>query len=610
MKKFFLLSALAFAFHFSDACNAYFTHTYTCAGDTVFFQALDQAAVYTWDFGDTASGVANVSHDTSAWHVYSTPGTYFVTLFVNIGAEWDYRSQFITIGPGCFDAQFGVTCNYDTNLYFTNQSTGDYISVLWEFGDTASPNNTSTNISDMHQFSAPGVYNVTLIISDSTNSDTAVQQVNVSGHCISAQFFNFLGGDCVQDTVHVGISYGGDPASYYWDFGDPSTGSANNSTDSSGSHLFSAPGTYLVYVVASNAAETDTFYTIQNIIDCDVWPGNINTDGEVNMEDLFAIGIYFGDTGTARASVSNAWAAQAATNWNSNGSGFMYLQDLVDMKHADCNGDGIINSLDITALNQNYGMQLPNYPHNDLIQMMPVAAGDPVLQVLTQPSYNGAMNVSLPIDLSGSPNVADVYGVAARIYYDPALVVAGSVGLTFTGSWLGTTGIDMITLVKDDSVNGYVDFGIVRTDKTGVLGNGPIAWLNFTLAQNSGVMNLNIDPVIRLISNGLPLNQEIFKPVSKQDNQFAFLNVSVDEKGKSFLNVFPNPATGILTISSTNESIVKITLTDITGAEYLVNNFSGESFVEKIDVKDIPAGIYLIKVETKNGIKNGRIVIE
>jgi hypothetical protein len=229
---------------------------------------------------------------------------------------------------------------------------------------------------------------------------------------------------------------------------------------------------------------------------------------------------------------------------------------------------------------------------------------------LTQPSYNGAMNVSLPIDLSGSPNVADVYGVAARIYYDPALVVAGSVGLTFTGSWLGTTGIDMITLVKDDSVNGYVDFGIVRTDKTGVLGNGPIAWLNFTLAQNSGVMNLNIDPVIRLISNGLPLNQEIFKPVSKQDNQFAFLNVSVDEKGKSFLNVFPNPATGILTISSTNESIVKITLTDITGAEYLVNNFSGESFVEKIDVKDIPAGIYLIKVETKNGIKNGRIVIE
>lgn len=610
MKKLLLVLTFVLTYSFSSACNAFFTHTYACAGDTVFFQALDQFGVYTWDFGDTTSGAANVSHDTATWHVYNTPGTYFVTLFVNIGAEWDYRSQFITIGTDCFDAAFSTECSSDSTLLFNNESTGDYTSVSWDFGDTASAANHDTTLNPFHTFSAPGTYTVTLVTSDGTNSDTSSQQVIVSGGCISANFYNFLGGNCVQDTTHITVFYGGNPTAYLWNFGDPASGISNISTDSAGSHQYSVPGTYLITLIVSNAFETDTFYNIQNIIDCNVWPGNVNTDGRVNMEDLFAIGIYYGDTGTIRPMISNSWTGFQSANWSTSFD-MMYLQDLIDKKHADCNGDGVINALDISAIDQNYDSILPNYPHNDLIQMMPVTANDPVLEVATPLSYQGATNVSLPINLSAIDSVRNVYGIASRIYYDPALVVPGSVNVTFNNSWLGTSNVDMLALYKDFSSAGYVDFGIVRTDKITKTGNGTIAYLNFTLTQVSGMMDIEIDPVIRLIKNGsFSTNQEVFLPVSGINSQFNFINVSVEENENSLAGVYPNPAKDFITIHSLKSEISRVVITDVTGKEVLVRECYSHASSVVIDCRELSAGIYFVNVMTNKGMSKKKFVVQ
>ena len=74
MKKILLLILFGFFFQCSKtiACNANFTHTYACAGDTVFFEALDQFAVYTWDFGDGSPTEVAVN---PSYHIFVNPGT-------------------------------------------------------------------------------------------------------------------------------------------------------------------------------------------------------------------------------------------------------------------------------------------------------------------------------------------------------------------------------------------------------------------------------------------------------------------------------------------------------------------------------------------------------
>jgi hypothetical protein len=274
----------------------------------------------------------------------------------------------------------------------------------------------------------------------------------------------------------------------------------------------------------------------------------------------------------------------------------MYLQDLVDKKHADCNGDGIVSTLDLTAINQNYGNLLPGYPHNDAIQMMPVTPADPVLQVLTPAVYDGPFTVSLPIDLSAPDSVRNVYGLAARVHYDPAMIVPGSVTVNFTNGWLGTYGIDMIGLVKDFYSDGYVEFGMVRADNNKASGNGIVAYLNFTLSQASGLINLDIDPVVRLISNGIS-NQEVFLPISKINSQFNFLNVSVDEIGHNGVMLFPNPATDVICLQTNDHSsIEKIILCDMNGRIITEQNFDGSSSSGFVDCSHFPPGIYMATI--------------
>jgi len=69
---------------------------YPKAGETVYFyEYCDNAKTFEWDFGD---GSGSTSADPQ--HVYSTAGTYLVTLTIYSGrGESDYSSESIEIEP-------------------------------------------------------------------------------------------------------------------------------------------------------------------------------------------------------------------------------------------------------------------------------------------------------------------------------------------------------------------------------------------------------------------------------------------------------------------------------------------------------------------------------
>ena len=60
-------------------------------------------------------------------------------------------------------------------MLFTDQSTGDPTSWLWDFGD----GQTSDERNPSHTYAAAGNWIVTLEVSNASGSDTAVEEVRV-----------------------------------------------------------------------------------------------------------------------------------------------------------------------------------------------------------------------------------------------------------------------------------------------------------------------------------------------------------------------------------------------------------------------------------------------
>lgn len=81
------------------------------------------------------------------------------------------------------------------------------------------------------------------------------------------------------------------------------------------------------------------------------------------------------------------------------------------------------------------------------------------------------------------------------------------------------------------------------------------------------------------------------------NNEGGVLSTKDDVKIiKNMVSIYPNPTSDILNIK-TDSKINAVSVVDITGKKV---NVKLEN--DKVDVRDLPAGIYLINVETKDGI--------
>lgn len=84
----------------------------------------------------------------------------------------------ITVRTSAPVANFTYTALGNSNVQFTNLSTGSNLTYSWTFGDSSSG---STDVSPQHQYPAPGTYTVTLVASSATTgqASTKTEQVVV-----------------------------------------------------------------------------------------------------------------------------------------------------------------------------------------------------------------------------------------------------------------------------------------------------------------------------------------------------------------------------------------------------------------------------------------------
>jgi PKD repeat protein len=160
-------------------------------------------------------------------------------------------------------ADFAATVNPSTDgAQFTDTSSpgaggAPIVSRQWQFGDPASgAANTADTPAPAHTFSAPGVYSVSLVVTDANGlSSTTTQPVTAPGAPTAAFTAASTGAPLTYsfaDSSRPGIG-GAAIVAWLWNFGDPASGSADESALNDPQHTFTATGSYTVCLSVRDA---------------------------------------------------------------------------------------------------------------------------------------------------------------------------------------------------------------------------------------------------------------------------------------------------------------------------------------------------------------------
>ena len=74
------------------------------------------------------------------------------------------------------------------------------------------------------------------------------------------------------------------------------------------------------------------------------------------------------------------------------------------------------------------------------------------------------------------------------------------------------------------------------------------------------------------------------------------------------INIYPNPASGKVTVELVNTSVATVSLIDMNGRA--LSSYSFQSPVSSFDVSGLPSGIYFVKVASQTGIAISKLVVK
>jgi PKD repeat protein len=217
--------------------NVTFTNTSTGDFSTLF-----------WEFGD-----GNTSSEINPVHNYSTSGIFTVSLTVAGlgGSDSEVKTGHISVFSPT-EAQFSGSPTSGIaplSVHFTNQSSGDYTSQSWIFGDGAS----SVLSSPIHEYLTSGTYTVSLTIDGpgGLDQETKINYITVYDPVIADFSATPTSGIGPLEVTFTNLSTG-DYDTLAWDFGD-----GGSSVEANPSHVYTAAGTYTVSLTVIGDGGTD-----------------------------------------------------------------------------------------------------------------------------------------------------------------------------------------------------------------------------------------------------------------------------------------------------------------------------------------------------------------
>jgi PKD repeat protein len=206
-----------------------------------------------WDFGD-----GGTSTEQSPSHTFTAGGTYTVTLTVTNPAGSTCTTRTVSVAPRPWIAA-DFTANVTSGpapltVQFTDSSIGTITYRAWEFGDGA----TSTETNPVHTFTAPGTYTVRLLVSNFGTTDRHDLTVTVTAGAAPAPLVADFEANATSGAAPLAVQFtdastGDGIDGRWWFFGD-----GGSATGTDPVHVYTAPGTYAVTLVVTNAGGLDS----------------------------------------------------------------------------------------------------------------------------------------------------------------------------------------------------------------------------------------------------------------------------------------------------------------------------------------------------------------
>jgi len=336
-----------------------------------------------------------------------------------------------------------------------------------------------------------------------------------------------------------------------------------------------------------------------------VWPGDANNDGRVDINDLLSIGVAYGYTGPKRANATTNWTAQPCNDWSS------AFKNGMNEKFADCNGNGTIDSNDVSIIALNF-----TKPHFKALAPASGSPTDPPLTVkFSRDSVQAGDSVTAVISLgSSSIKASNVYGVTLSVNYGAYMLDPKSISTDFAKSWLGSIHKNMVALIVNDSVNRVLHIGLTRTDHNNMSGEGEIGLVSIYMPDNvAGKREVKQYFNMQILDyKSISANEDTISLNPTGDSALVYeykagiTNTSMKNAG---LNIYPNPAKRIINVQADNTLINSISITGVMG-KIVYQSLNDGAIEITVPVSTLPPGVYIIQVITPKGIYLSRFIKE
>jgi hypothetical protein len=340
-----------------------------------------------------------------------------------------------------------------------------------------------------------------------------------------------------------------------------------------------------------------------------VRPGDSNRDGQANAYDLLHLGVGHNTTGSPRPEATTDWTLQFSPNWTEN------VVDAVNYKHLDCDGNGALNEYDADVIVQHYSPI-----DTTVVALLP---NTPLLRI-EFPSDTIVVDADIPAPVEikgkvmlGSPVLPalGVYGRAFALEYPD--YVGHNPEADYKSDFFGSPN-HMLWLAKDNHSRSQLDLGLTR--KNGLQANGYGALAEVTFRADFIII---IDIADRSSGKVIPFTVPI-KGIRAIDSQGNIKYISTPAQqdtvwikvlgtsgtkealARSIL-LSPNPATDFVELYFGDLKVDAVETLNALGQVISQVTVDGERSI-RLDVQDLPSGVYNLRIHTEKGVVQKQVV--
>jgi hypothetical protein len=308
--------------------------------------------------------------------------------------------------------------------------------------------------------------------------------------------------------------------------------------------------------------------------DC-VWPGDANADGIANHADLLTIGLNLDATGPAREGFLH-WAPFPADAWAVPGQ-----------KHADADGNGVVQASDLLALQLNYGQTRPDY-----VEMAEYPVGPELSVSAVFPNGNQGLTAGSSMFTRISlAEVQGLKGLSFSLEYDPRLFEVPDDFFVST---------DLFRLRAFNQARAHLDFAHYAPGDGAVI--GAAGTYEFFVMPVRAVLNQPVpsDTTYLRFKNVVAVREDGTRiPIGGMDMMATFQGVIISDAPEALvppLRLFPNPTDGMVQLDFPGQRLGWIAVFNAAGQQL---QFQTGPFFDQhqLDLQGLPAGIYFVRME-------------